>query len=848
MSSINSTPPVSFTGIMSGLNTQQIISAYLQIAEEPMVGLQNQQSTINSQVSYYQQIQSQLQALQTAANTLTSSGAFTGSVAAASTNSQVATATVGNGASPGSVTFSVNQLATTDSMLSSGTVASTNDVVASGDLLVASGGSGLGIASMNGSSLTLGQHSISVTQASQGASVTSTSALSSSTSITSSNNQLTVSIDGTSNTFTIASGTYTAQQLATAVTNASQGLLNASVNSAGQLVLATTEQGSAATLQVGSGSANTALGLSVMSSSVSGVNGIINVDGYNNIITDISGTSPTNVNLTSQTGGSISATLSTSGLSVGSITAQNISVGNGSLSSVISAINSANMGVSAQALEVGTNQYALSLTSNSTGAAKDISISPSAFSASGLGTLETTTQGQNAILTLGGPGGYEVQSSSNNVSNLLAGVTINLSQTSSSPVTVSVSANATQVSNQVSNFVNAANTLLGTIKADTAYNQQTNTAGPLNGDVQLENLSQQILSLVSQAIGSSGAADIGTAGSAAGISIDGAAQQINFNSTTFATDFQNNPTGVAAMFTEGGTFSPSYSGATSQDVSLSYASNATTAGSYNVTISQSASQATDNGTVSFSSPASTVSAANTYTITSGGQSVNYGITAGESLSQIASGLDGAFAQGGLNLSAQVVTSGSGSILQITSGDYGSGSSFSVSSSSTDALGIAGTSFTGTNVAGTINGVAATGAGQILTAPSTDSTLAGLSLQVTTPGITSATSLGTFNYTTGLSGALANLAETTLNPTGGEIPTKIQSLQNNSTEIGSQIKLQQKLVVQQQQQLTAEFTNMETVLTQLKSEQSYLGALGGSSGLLGSLTGGITSTPSSTTGG
>jgi len=848
VSSINSTPPVSFTGIMSGLNTQQIISAYLQIAEEPMVGLQNQQSTINSQVSYYQQIQSQLQALQTAANTLTSSGAFTGSVAAASTNSQVATATVGNGASPGSVTFSVNQLATTDSMLSSGTVASTNDVVASGDLLVASGGSGLGIASMNGSSLTLGQHSISVTQASQGASVTSTSALSSSTSITSSNNQLTVSIDGTSNTFTIASGTYTAQQLATAVTNASQGLLNASVNSAGQLVLATTEQGSAATLQVGSGSANTALGLSVMSSSVSGVNGIINVDGYNNIITDISGTSPTNVNLTSQTGGSISATLSTSGLSVGSITAQNISVGNGSLSSVISAINSANMGVSAQALEVGTNQYALSLTSNSTGAAKDISISPSAFSASGLGTLETTTQGQNAILTLGGPGGYEVQSSSNNVSNLLAGVTINLSQTSSSPVTVSVSANATQVSNQVSNFVNAANTLLGTIKADTAYNQQTNTAGPLNGDVQLENLSQQILSLVSQAIGSSGAADIGTAGSAAGISIDGAAQQINFNSTTFATDFQNNPTGVAAMFTEGGTFSPSYSGATSQDVSLSYASNATTAGSYNVTISQSASQATDNGTVSFSSPASTVSAANTYTITSGGQSVNYGITAGESLSQIASGLDGAFAQGGLNLSAQVVTSGSGSILQITSGDYGSGSSFSVSSSSTDALGIAGTSFTGTNVAGTINGVAATGAGQILTAPSTDSTLAGLSLQVTTPGITSATSLGTFNYTTGLSGALANLAETTLNPTGGEIPTKIQSLQNNSTEIGSQIKLQQKLVVQQQQQLTAEFTNMETVLTQLKSEQSYLGALGGSSGLLGSLTGGITSTPSSTTGG
>lgn len=833
---------------MSGLNTQQIISAYLQVAEQPLFDLQNQQANLNSQVSDYQGIQSQIQALQTAANALTSQGAFTGSVAATSSNSQVASATVGSGASSGSVTFDVNQLATANSMLSSGTVSSTSDVVASGDLLLASGASGIGISSMSGSSLTLGQHSISVTQASQGASVTSATPLASSTSITTSNDQLAVAIDGTNYTFTIASGTYTAQQLATAVTASSQGLLTASVNSSGQLVMATTEQGSAATLEVGSGSANTALGLSSMSSAVTGVNGIINVDGTSNTITDISGTTPTQVSLTSGTGGTISATLGTSGLTIGSITAQNISVGNGSLASVVSAINNANIGVSAQALAVGTNEYALSLTSNQTGAANDISISPTAFSSSGLGTLQTITQGQNAILTLGGTGGFEIQSASNTVSSLLSGVNITLNQTSSSPVTISVAPNASQVSQQVSSFVNAANTLLQTISTDTAYNQQTNTAGPLNGDVQLQNLAQQVLSIFSQAIGSSSVPDTGTTGSAAGISINGKTEQINFNASTFATDFQNNPTGVAAMFTEGGTFTPSYSGATSQDVGLVYASNSTQAGSYNVTISQSASQATDNGTATFSSSSASVSSADTYTITSGSQSVNYGVTSGETLSQIASGLDSAFAQGGLNLSAQVVASGSSSILQITSGNYGSAASFSVSSSSTDVLGIVGTSFTGTDVAGTINGVAATGNGQILTAPINDPTLAGLSLQVTTPGITSTTSLGTFNYTQGLSGALANLAVTTLNTTGGEIPSKIQSLQSNSTQIGNQITLQKKLIVQEQQQLTTEFTNMETVLAQLKSEQSYLSALGGSSGLLGSLSGGTTTTPSSTTGG
>jgi len=61
--------------------------------------------------------------------------------------------------------------------------------------------------------------------------------------------------------FTIADGTYTAQQLASAVSSASDGLLTAAVNNTGQLVLATNEQGSQATLQVAGGSANGALGL-----------------------------------------------------------------------------------------------------------------------------------------------------------------------------------------------------------------------------------------------------------------------------------------------------------------------------------------------------------------------------------------------------------------------------------------------------------------------------------------------------------------------------------------------------------------------------------------------------------
>ena len=103
-------------------------------------------------------------------------------------------------------------------------------------------------------------------------------------------------------------------------------------------------------------------------------------------------------------------------------------------------------------------------------------------------------------------------------------------------------------------------------------------------------------------------------------------------------------------------------------------------------------------------------------MTSGASSASYGITAGESLSQVASGLDSAFAQAGLNLSAQVVSNGSTSSLQITSADYGSQNSFSVASSGADELGLVGATFVGTDVAGTINGVAGTGDGQVLAAP------------------------------------------------------------------------------------------------------------------------------------
>ena len=198
-----------------------------------------------------------------------------------------------------------------------------------------------------------------------------------------------------------------------------------------------------------------------------------------------------------------------------------------------------------------------------------------------------------------------------------------------------------------------------------------------------------------------------------------------------------------------------------------------------------------------------------------------------------------------DLSAQVVANGSGSSLQITSADYGSAASFSVSSSGSDQLGLVGSSFTGTDVAGTINGVAASGDGQVLSAPTTDPTLAGLSLLVTTPGIASTTSLGNFVYQAGLAGGLANLMASAAAAPNGELPAKITAMQNTSKQLGTQITTEQQIVVQQQQQLETEFNNLESTLTTLKSQSSYLTSLyGTSSDSFGSLTGSSSSSSSS----
>lgn len=825
------TPPIVSYGLVSGINTQQVIAAELQPFEIPINNLTAEQSTIASQVSDYQQINTDLLALQNAANTLALPSGWNAR-SATSSDTSVATATAGPGTPVGSVQFTVTQLASADTIVSSGSVSSTSQVVTSNPgLLIAEGANQLGFASLAaGTGVAIGSHSFSVTQASQAASLTGTTtpgASGATTTITSSNNTLDVTVNGTAYALSLAaspSGGYSSSALLSAVNSAissagASGVLQAGYDSSGNLILSTVAQGSSQTLAVTGGTALGTLGLST--SSTTGVDAIVNVDGTANTIATV--TAGSSLTLNGPSAATYTATLAASGsqadvnsslISVASVNATDVSTGNGSLADVVANINAAGTGVTASAVQTSAGSYVLQMSSSQTGTNGDLSVDPNAFASSSLGTLSTAVAGANAELQVGGSSGYTVSSQTNTFSGLLPGLSVTVQQVSSTPVTVTVGNDASAAAKSVGNLVSDANTVLSDLQNYAGYNQATKRGGPLMGSAILQGLTNSILSVVASTVGTSGI------GSAANVGITVSNGQLSFDQKTFEAAFNANPAQVQSVFAQGGTFTPSapsYSG----QVAFSYASATTQPGTYAINVSHSATQASDTGAVL---SGGAVTAAETLSIGEGSNTATYTTTSGQSLSSIAAGLNSVFAAQGISLSAQVI---GGTQVQLVSSGYGSATSFSVSTTNTASgtLGLTGSSssatFSGTDVAGTINGVAASGSGQFLSAPPSDPTLAGLAVQVTASGITSSTNIGSLTYTPGLAQALASVANSMANPVSGAITQTIQSMQNQSAALTPQIQMYQNIVSQEQQMLSNKYANMEATLGTLKNQSSAL---------------------------
>jgi len=796
-------PSTSIDGLISGLNTSDIISKLMQVEAAPQNALKQQLATLNARIAAYQSINTKVSSMNDAANALSTTAGW--SVwSATSTVPTAATATATSTAVGGSLTFTINQLATAHSMVSSGTVNATTAVVATAPVLLAKGGTAYGISTVTGSGLTDGAHSVTVTQASAGATITGATPMAASTTISAANNTLTANIDGVATTLTIASGTYTQSQLAAAVQTASGGKLTATATNSGALTLATVSEGSAHSLQITGGNGLTALGLSA-GSSVSGTDGILKADnGATVTLTSVQAGGTTT--LTSDTGGTIAVTLS-GGLRLGTLAAKSLNVGDGSLDSVVSAINGAAMGVTATEVQVSSGVYKLQLNSTTAGASSTINVGAGVFS--GIGSMSTLSAASDAQLTVGtGAGAYNVTSSSNTVTNLVPGVTISLLTAGPQSVTINVNQDASGLADKVQKMVDAANAALSEMKTDTDYDTTAKKAGLLIGDSTVTSLMQQIKRNFTDSVSGNPL----VSASSVGIKLSDDGTSFTFDKTAFLAAYASDPSSVQGLFQATGSTS---------DTSISVVSSPNnknlTAANWAVNVTALASQATASGAVIGSgklNPAETIS------LRMNGTTVSYTSANNDTLASIATGLNNAIAAAGLGLS--VTTASGGTQLVVKSTAYGSASSFDIMSTRTGS-GLVSTANTwqthaGTDVAGTVNGVTFTGAGQLLSAPTSDTTLGGLILKVTS---TTTGAHGTYTYNASVAQRLAATANQAIDPTTGNLSLLITGRQASVTTLNQEISDYDVRLQLRQTELQRQFSSLETSLGTLRDQGNYI---------------------------
>lgn len=822
-------------GLVSGITTPAVINALLESYEKPITDLQSQQSTLKNDASDLQKLATALSAVQTAAGALNTSTGWH-LATASSSDPAVATAVAGETAQTGSLSFTVTRLAQANVLASSGSVVSPNEVVTTASsLLVATGLAALGFSEIGtgtsgGATLPLGAFTMTVTQSSSSGSIMGSPIASAGQVAATATLTLTISTGGTTKTYTLrlGGGTYAAlSTLAAEITTAARTAgapIQVSAEATGRLELATDGQGATASLTVTGGSARTALGLTAGQSG-RGSDAVVTVGGITNTVAGIAAGGT--VKLTGPGGATISATVSTSAgpsgslLTAGSGRVANVSTGNRSLSDVVAAINSAGLEATASAVQLESGHYILQLSADGTGTAGAVSVDDAAFSGSALGQLRTITEAQDATVSVGGAGGYTLSSPTDTFTDLLAGTTVTVASTGAASVTVTH--DATGEASRVAALVTAANKALSGIQTLAGYTTASKTGGPLMGNAVIAGIKDDVLGIFSSASGSSTLGDA----SNAGITLSKTGT-LSFTRQAFTAAFAKNPTAVADLFVQGGSYTPT-GAANASDVAFGYASTTTAAGSYVVKVTQSATQAVDQGRVLASGAVST---AETLSVRMGTATATYTTTAGETLATIASGLNTAFASAKLALSAAVVHATTGERIEISSADYGTAASFTVTSvpagtgSGTGATGL-GTAtpatFSGLNVEGTITGVAANGSGQVLSVPS-GSPGAGLGLVVTAAGITPTSgpvTLGSFAYRPGIAQQLVTAMNAATNAATGSVTSAVKSLTTQATGLNSQITMYEHLEAEQRTTLQKEFDTMETNLGKLKDESSEL---------------------------
>jgi flagellar hook-associated protein 2 len=175
------------------------------------------------------------------------------------------------------------------------------------------------------------------------------------------------------------------------------------------------------------------------------------------------------------------------------------------VSDVVSAINTANAGVTASTVKDGSGVRIL-LRGRDSGADNAFKLTATPDAGSDLATLNFDPSDAGSQVALNQSAldarykldGLELTSSTNKIEGALDGVTLELRTVTTSPVAISVGSDSAAIRTSVDKFVSAYNALNKNLSDATKYDAATKTAGTLQGDTTFVTLQARVRQILAQ--------------------------------------------------------------------------------------------------------------------------------------------------------------------------------------------------------------------------------------------------------------------------------------------------------------------------------------------------------------
>lgn len=863
---------ISSPGIGSNLDVNGIVSKLMAVESQPLSTIAKKESGVQAKLSALGTLSGAVSAFQSSLGSLNSAATFQ-AVSAISNDTNIMVGTATAKAAAGTYNINVTQIAQSQTLASSGQLSTSASIGLGGSTTLsfqygtASGGSfGLqgstlgaavatsGIAdgslTINGTAITTDTSTTSAkalaaainakastSGVSATAAATSTGTLAAFTTTT--DGLYSLSVGGVSILSGAAIG-QTASDINAAVAAASSALATAGITASGDASVSG-DGGLKFTRADGS---NIALVEDLSNGSASGgffgaAAGAVTSNTYLSSVTlnststtpiTIAGTSPSAAGLSAGTGGSF---IGSSFTQDGNQTSGTVVIDgtNNSLQGIRDAINKANLGVNATIVSDGSaTPYHLVLTSSKTGASSTLKLGVSgspadtaisnllAYDPAGTQNLTQNKAAQSTKLTVNG---IAVSSNTTTINEAIEGVTLTVGKAGAANLTVARDTAA--VKSGVSSFVKAYNDFNKTVKNLTSYDPETKKAGDLLGDATTAGIQSMIRRQLSTPVA-------GLGGSLTSLSQVGIAFQkdgsLSLDSSKLQTALTNNYSEIGGLFAAMGKASDSL-------INFNSSTAATKAGSYAVNITTLASKGSLTGNKDLNAVGNTpitIASGTTWNIdvnatspvtasTSASVTISAGsYTASQLATMLQSAINGAsnYSSAGVSVAASIDSNG---FLKLESNRYGSTSKISVASGTgttiDEVFGTA-TQVDGADVAGTINGGAATGSGQMLTG-SAGSDAAGLKLEIT-GGATG--SRGTIDFSQGYAYQLSNLTGNFLG-SKGLISGRTDGLNATVKDIGRSRDSFNTKLVEIEKRYRAQFTALDVAIGRMTTTQSFL---------------------------